>query len=70
MHLAFGFVSFSVLKCNTAERIISMWNHTGNILLHRDDVGTSKPTIFSLPGDQFAYGAYNRQPEKGVKDGR
>lgn len=46
-----------------------MWNHTGNILLHRDDVGKSKPTIYKLPGDEFVYGAYNRQPEKTVKEG-
>lgn len=45
-----------------------MWNNTGNILLHRDDVGKSKPTIHKLPGDDFTYGAYNRQPEKTVKE--
>ena len=46
-----------------------MWNHTGNILLHKDDVGKSKPTVYKLPGEGFSYGAYNRQPEKGVKEG-
>lgn len=47
-----------------------MWNNTGNILLHRDDVGTSKPPTYKLPDDKFIYGAYNRQPEKKVKECR
>ncbi len=46
----------------------TMWNHTGNILLHKDDVGKAKPPTYNLPADGYAYGAYNRMPEKGVRE--
>jgi len=44
-----------------------MWNHTGNVLLHKDAVGKSKPTIYNLPEDEFSYGKPNMKGEKGVK---
>lgn len=43
-----------------------MWNHTGNILLHKDDIGRPKPPCTKLPSSDWVYGNHNRQPEDGV----
>lgn len=43
-----------------------MWNHTGNILLHKDTVGKAKPPTSKLPPEDWVYGNHNRKPEKGV----
>ena len=45
-----------------------MWNNTGNILLHRDDVGKSKPPTFTLPDEEFVYGRNKSQPRIEVKE--
>lgn len=43
-----------------------MWNHTGNVLLHKDSVGKSKPPVTQLPPEDWVYGNHNKKPEKGV----
>jgi len=45
-----------------------MWNHTGNIVLHKDDVGKPKPPAVRLPPNDYVYGNHNRLPEDGVKE--
>jgi hypothetical protein len=45
-----------------------MWNHTGNIILHKDDVGRPKPPAVRLPPNDYVYGNHNRLPEDGVKE--
>ena len=46
-----------------------MWNNTGNVLLHKDDVGKAKPTTYDLPQAGFSYGKPGDKTEKGVKYG-
>ena len=45
-----------------------MWNHTGNILLHTDDVGKPKPPSVRLPPKDHCYGSTNQLPENGVRE--
>ena len=45
-----------------------MLQTSGNILLHRDDLGQKKPGIHKLPPAAFAYGKFSGQDKEGARD--
>ena len=45
-----------------------MWNHTGNIILHKDDVGKPKPPCTRLPPADYVYGNPTKLADDGVRE--
>ena len=52
----------------SSHNFYSMLQSSGNILLHRDDLGKKKPGIHTLPSTDFVYGKFSGQDKEGARD--